>query len=74
MHPPHGPHRISKNGQIVLPKEVLQAARLESGDAVYVIVIEDPPGSILVVPMEVATRWFELGRQADQANDPEATL
>lgn len=59
---PHGPHPISKNGQIVLPKDVLAEADLEYGDAVYVMSNDEPPGTILVIPVEVAARWFEQGR------------
>lgn len=66
MHPPHGPHRIASNGQVVLPKDVLRAANLEPGDAIYVQVNDDPPGTILLVPMEIAAAWFELGRRRDR--------
>lgn len=62
---PHGPKPISKNGQIVLPKEVLAAADLQPGDAVYVMSNDQPPGSILVIPVEIAARWFEQGRASD---------
>lgn len=61
MHIPFGPHKISANGQIVLPKEVLIAAGLAPGDTVYVQVADDPAGAVLVVPTEMAGRWFEAG-------------
>ena len=72
MRPPHGPHRIAKNGQVVIPREILHAASLEAGDAVYFQVNDELAGSILVVPMEVATRWFELGQRAERAEEPES--
>ena len=62
---PHGPRPISKNGQIVLPKEVLGEADLAYGDSVYVMSHDDPPGTILVVPVEIAARWIEQGRAAE---------
>ncbi len=66
MHIPFGPHKISTNGQIVLPKEVLNAAGLAPGDSVYVQVADDPPGAVLVVPTEIAGRWFEAGRATER--------
>ncbi len=66
MHPPHGPHRIAKNGQVVLPKEVLLAVGLTTGDSVYVQAVDDPPGAVLVIRVETATRWFEAGKSVDQ--------
>jgi bifunctional DNA-binding transcriptional regulator/antitoxin component of YhaV-PrlF toxin-antitoxin module len=67
MQPPHGPHPIAKNGQVVLPKEVLNAVRLSPGDSVYIVAADDPPGAVLVVPVEIATRWFESGREAERS-------
>ena len=67
MHIPFGPHKISTNGQVVLPKEVLQAAGLAPGDSVYLQAAEDPVGAVLVVPVEVAARWFEAGRANERA-------
>jgi AbrB family looped-hinge helix DNA binding protein len=63
MQPPHGPRPIAKNGQVVVPKEVLRAADLKAGDSVYFIAGDDPPGTVLIVPVEIATRWFEHGRR-----------
>ncbi|MHB1846255.1 MAG: AbrB/MazE/SpoVT family DNA-binding domain-containing protein [Deltaproteobacteria bacterium] len=64
MHPPHGPHKIATNGQVVVPKEVLNAAGLAAGDSVYLQVVEEPPGAVLIVPVKVASRWFEVGKSA----------
>jgi bifunctional DNA-binding transcriptional regulator/antitoxin component of YhaV-PrlF toxin-antitoxin module len=62
VHPPYGPHKIAANGQVVVPKDVLAAAGLGAGDFVYVQALEDPPGAVLIVPADVASRWFEAGR------------
>ena len=66
---PHGPYRISRNGQVVLGKEVLEATGLNPGDSVYLVPGGDPSGGILVIPTEVAARWFEKGRKAEQEAD-----
>jgi len=62
VHPPHGPHKIAANGQVVVPKDVLNAVGLAAGDSVYVQALEDPPGAVLIVPADTAARWFEAGR------------
>ena len=62
VHPPKGPHKIAASGQLVMPKDVLRAAGLSPGDSVYIQAVEDPAGGILIVPVEVAARWFESGR------------
>jgi AbrB family looped-hinge helix DNA binding protein len=59
---PHGPHKIATNGQVLLPKEVLAEAGLRPGDGVYLLA---QGGTILVIPVEIVSRWFERGRQAD---------
>lgn len=66
MHPPHGPHKIATNGQVVVPKEVLQSAGLAGGALVYVQALEDPLGAVLILPVELASRWFEAGKAAEQ--------
>lgn len=63
MQPPHGPHKIATNGQVVLPKDILAATGLSPGDAVYVQALEDPEGAVLIVPAATAAEWFETGRQ-----------
>jgi AbrB family looped-hinge helix DNA binding protein len=66
VHLPHGPHKIARNGQVVVPKEVLSAAGLAGGDLVYVQAVEDPPGAVLIVPVETAARWFEAGKAGER--------
>lgn len=63
MQPPHGPHKIATNGQVVLPKDILAATGLGPGDAVYVQALEDPEGAVLIVPASMAAKWFETGRR-----------
>ncbi len=58
---PHGPRPIAANGQIVLPKELLQSVGLRAGESVFVIENERPPGTILVVPERLASEWFARG-------------
>lgn len=60
-----GPGTINQKRQIGIPAPVLKAAGLEPGDQVYFQAQEDPPGSIVMIPVEVVTRWLELGRRAD---------
>jgi AbrB family looped-hinge helix DNA binding protein len=67
VQPPHGPHKIATNGQVVLPKDILSTAGLQPGDAVYVQALDDPPGAVLIVPAATAAAWFELGRERARA-------
>jgi len=62
VHLPHGPHKISRNGQVVVPKEVLLAAGLGAGDSVYLQAVDDPEGAVLLIPVSTAAQWFESGR------------
>jgi antitoxin component of MazEF toxin-antitoxin module len=66
MYPPHGPHRIGQNRQVALPADLMKSVDLRPGDSVYLQANPDVRGTLLVVPMELATRWFEAGRQADR--------
>lgn len=68
MQPPHGPHKIATNGQVVLPKDILAATGLSPGDAVYVQAVDDPEGAVLIVPAATAAEWFEMGRQRAREN------
>lgn len=47
---------------MVVPRDVLNAVGLATGDYVYVQALEDPPGAVLIVPAETAAKWFEAGR------------
>lgn len=66
---PYGPHSVAKNGQVVIPRDVLHAVRLKAGDSVYVMEADEPAGAILVIPVEMASRWFEVGRKATSSKD-----
>ena len=68
MQPPHGPHKIATNGQVVLPKDILATTGLQPGDAVYVQALDDPAGAVLIVPAATAAEWFEMGRQRATAS------
>ncbi len=63
MNAPHGPHRIGQNRQVAIPAELMRSVHLRPGDEVYVQVSDDPPGTLLVIPMEIATTWFEQGKR-----------
>jgi len=66
MHPLHGPHKIATNGQLVIPKEVLNAAGLAPGDLVYVQSADNPTEGIVVIPVETASRWLVVGRAQEE--------
>jgi bifunctional DNA-binding transcriptional regulator/antitoxin component of YhaV-PrlF toxin-antitoxin module len=60
---PHGPRPISTQGQVSVPKEVLVAVGLTPGSsAVFVLENDAPPGTILLVPEDMAAGWFASGR------------
>lgn len=63
MQLPHGPHKISTNGQVVIPKEILATSGLRPGDAVYLQALDDPEGTVLIVPAATAAEWFAMGCQ-----------
>jgi len=60
---------------VVLPKDILAATGLRPGDAVYVQALDDPSGSVLIVPAATAVDWFELGRERSGGSNvaPERT-
>jgi bifunctional DNA-binding transcriptional regulator/antitoxin component of YhaV-PrlF toxin-antitoxin module len=66
MATPHGPHPIARNGQVVIPKDVLRAAGIEVGMRVFLQAIDNPEGAILIFPEEAAERWFEAGRRSEE--------
>src|SRR4051812_47713607 len=68
VQPPHGPHKIATNGQVVLPKDILAITGLRPGDAVYVQALEAPEGAVLIVPAATAAEWFEAGRQRSRGD------
>ena len=57
MNPPHGPFKISRNGQVTVPKELLRTASLETGDSIYVLMADEPKGCMLLIPMEQMAQW-----------------
>lgn len=64
MHPPHGPHKIGQNRQVAVPAELMKAVDLRPGDAVYLQASPDTEGTLMIIPVELATKWFETGRRA----------
>lgn len=70
MRPPYGPKAVSPKGQVALPQELMRSSGLVAGDQVYVLEWDDPPGSILILPIELAVRWFEQGRSAEEQPAP----
>ena len=63
---PIGPKKITDNRQIALPKELMDAARLQPGDEVYVMAADDPVGAMLVVSVTMAERWLDNGRRTER--------
>lgn len=43
----------------------MKAVSLEVGDSVY-FTIGDVPGTLLVVPVETASAWFDAGRRSSR--------
>lgn len=60
------PAQDREQRQVVLPKDVLTAANLQPGDFLYVQANDDPPGTIVLIPVEMATTWFEDGRESSR--------
>ncbi len=56
---PDGPHRIARNGQVVIPKSVLRRANLTPGESVYVAARE---GIVELVPVATLNEWLRRGR------------
>jgi antitoxin component of MazEF toxin-antitoxin module len=48
---------------VVLPKDIMAAAGLRPGDAVYLQALDEPRGAVLIIPASTAAEWFELGRR-----------
>jgi antitoxin component of MazEF toxin-antitoxin module len=67
VHAPYGPHRIGQNRQVALPADLMKLVDLQPGDQVYLQVNPDVEGTLVVIPVEVAARWFDKGRQLDQS-------
>jgi len=72
---PHGPRPLSAQGQISLPKELISAIGLRPGDsALFVIENDDPPGTLLLVPAEMAEKWFGKGLRASRARSSNSNV
>lgn len=56
---PHGPHVVAKNGQVVIPKAVLDEAGLAPGEAVYFVALSEPPGTLLILPTDAVSLALE---------------
>lgn len=61
--PVYGPHRVTRNGQVVIPKDVLRAVGVEPGEAVYFVPGDTPKEGVLLVPARTAADWIERGRR-----------
>lgn len=61
---PYGPHKVTGNRQIAIPKDLADRLHLRRGDQVYFMHNPDLPGTLLVIPVELLTTWLERGRTA----------
>lgn len=61
---PYGPHKITGNRQLALPKELADRLHLDVGDRVYFLANPDLPGTVLIVPVEMISMWLSRGRGA----------
>lgn len=60
---PYGPHKIARNGQVVIPRDVLKAAKLAPGESVYVTVAD---GIVQLLPASTVATWLREGRLAHE--------
>lgn len=58
----YGPYKIASNGQVVIPKGVLEATGLSSGDSIYFHIGKDSQQLVTLVPATTADEWFDKGR------------
>lgn len=65
LRPPSGPHKINQHYQVTIPEDVRGLVKLGKGDEVYLQVQESPPGTVLIIPMELMARWVDAGRSLD---------
>ena len=70
MQPPHGPFKISTNGQVTIPAELLRRMNLSAGDSVYVATADDIEDALVVIPVEKVVRWIDAGRRAESLEEP----
>jgi bifunctional DNA-binding transcriptional regulator/antitoxin component of YhaV-PrlF toxin-antitoxin module len=62
---PYGPIKITPNRQVSLPKELMDRARLQPGDRVYVSWNDQLDNTLVVIPIEIVAEWIRRGQQAD---------
>jgi hypothetical protein len=62
---PYGPHNISSQRQLSVPKAALDAVSLSAGDTVYFLVDEQHPRVLKIVPTEVIAVWLAEGRHVN---------
>lgn len=69
---PHGPHTLTKAGQVSIPKQVRQLVGLDVGSQVYFA--EDPrlPGLLVVIPLPQLANWIR-GKSATEPSRGAAT-
>lgn len=60
----YGPYRIAANGQVVIPKGVLEATGILPGESIYFHIDKDSQHLVTLIPSTVADDWFEKGREA----------
>jgi AbrB family looped-hinge helix DNA binding protein len=58
-----GPCKIAANGQVVIPKGVLEMIGLRPGESIYFHIEKDSHNLVTLVPATIANEWFEKGRE-----------
>lgn len=67
-----GPHPISSQLQVKLPRRLARLLFIEPGDQFYWRVSDDDPESLLLVPAEVVERRYGAGERMEAAARPDA--
>jgi bifunctional DNA-binding transcriptional regulator/antitoxin component of YhaV-PrlF toxin-antitoxin module len=62
---PYGPHRVTANRQVAIPKDLMDRLRLRVGDQIYFMENTDRPGTLMIVPVDLMVRWLEAGASRD---------
>lgn len=61
-----GPTGVAKNGQITVPKHILELLNWEPGSQVMFRLSDDDPEVLTIVPVEVCLRRFRRGEEAER--------
>ena len=64
MDPPptsDGPRSITAKNQLVLPPELLEQVGLRVGDKVHLLLNDDLPGTIIIMPVALFNQAVEAG-------------